>query len=433
MRYTTHRRSVMTDWAAAAVGVAGIGASFTQIGDPGLLGMAPILASVLAWSLHRVGARSAAGIVLVAGCVVGAVVGAFTPEAEQSAIAEVMWLTVGSILGAFLLPFRTYVFTAASVIFLESAGSWQNPEIPPRATLYVSGFLVTLNTLAAIALRFVEQQDQHVEAREAALRKALAEARQRAEDLARARMSLSETRGQLVHVGRLASLGEIAAEVSHELNNPLTTVLMSSEVLHDELLARAPELARVAAEVHAAAKACAAVTGRVLWYGRRKGPQMAPVSLSTVVEHALAITRAPLQKGHSTVDVQLDQDAVLVGDTVQLTQVLVNLLINARSVMPDGGTIRVRAGLDAGTAWATVEDDGPGVPRKIADSIFEPFFSTRTEDGGSGLGLAISRAVIETHGGQLTLETVAPEPARFLIRLPDAVAVDAPLDFAATC
>ena len=421
----------MTDWAAAAVGIAGIGASLTAPGDPGLLGMAPILASVLAWSLHRVGFQCPAGLVLVLGCVTGSIVGAFTPVVDSSVIAEIMWLTVGTILGAFVLPWRVYVGVATVIVGLETVATLQNPEIPRHSALYVSGFLTILAVLGGVALRFIEQSDARAAAREAALQRALAEARQRAEDLARMQVSLRETRSQLVHVGRLASLGEVAAEVAHELNNPLTTVLMSSEVMRDELAATDPELATVSDEILSAAQACKAVTERVLWFGRRRGPKQSPVSLSTVVERALAMTRTPNRKARCTVVVELSQDAVVVGDTVQLTQVLVNLLVNARSVMPRGGTIRLCGGLDGSTAWLTVEDEGPGVPADLATRIFEPFFSTRTADGGSGLGLAISRAVVETHGGHLHLETVKPTPARFRIELPDGVPVDAPLEYAA--
>lgn len=416
----------MTDWAAAAVGLAGVGAALASPGDPGLLGMAPILASVVAWSAHRVRWISVAGLVLVMGCVAGPVVGAFTTVAEQSVVVELMWLVVGVLLGAFVLPLRLYAGVVVAVVLLEAVGTVQNPEIPLLSSLNVTGFLTVLAVLVGLGLREVEQHDARALERQRALERALLEAQQRALDLEQMKVSLRETRSQLVHVGRLATLGEVAAEVAHELNNPLTTVLMSAEALRDELQATDPELAGVADDVLTAARVCAGVTNRVLWFGRQRGPEVASVSVSTVVAHAVAITRAPLRKARCTVSVDIEQDAVIMGDVIQLTQVFVNLLVNAGTVMPRGGQVWVRVGLDDRIAWATVQDDGPGVALEVADRIFEPFFSTRTADGGSGLGLAISRAVIETHGGRLVLETRAPQPARFRVELPDGVAVDAP-------
>ncbi len=117
---------------------------------------------------------------------------------------------------------------------------------------------------------------------------------------------------------------------------------------------------------------------------------------------------------------------MFIGDTVQLTQVFVNLIMNAMSIMSHGGTIRIRGGMDGEMVWATVEDEGPGVSAAHQEDIFAPFFTTRPDQGGSGLGLAISRAVIETHGGCLTLETVRPASARFRIRLPLDVAPEVP-------
>jgi signal transduction histidine kinase len=426
MRETQHRRVVLTDWVAAAVGIAGLGSAGTQIGDPALVGMVPILASLLGWLFNRIGHQVTAGVILFLGCVLGSLVGIVTPEVGHSVVAEVMWLTMGTILGIYLLPLRHYAVFAGGIVILMIVGTIQNPEISVQASLYFCGFLTIIVALGIASIQFVEQQDERVEAREAELRTALESARQRAEDLALARTDLNETRSQLVHLGRLASLGEVAAEVAHELNNPLTTVLMSSEVLRDELRPQHAELAQVAGEVLSAAQACANVTERVLWYGRRQAPLRTPVSLCTVVEHALVITRAPVVKARCSVRVEVDEHTMFIGDTVQLTQVFVNLIINAMSVMAHGGVIHIHGGMDGEMVWATVEDDGPGVPADHKETIFAPFFTTRTDQGGSGLGLAISRAVIETHGGRLTLETVRPAPARFRIDLPLDVAPEVP-------
>lgn len=418
MRETRHRREVFTDWAAVAVSIAAVGSVGIGFGDPLLLGTIPMLAGLLCWLANRGGQQSAAALIMVLGCIAGPLYGVYTPEPEQSVVAEVMWITVGSILGMFLLSFRAYLLLAIGIVTLVSAATLANPKIPFNTTLYFGGFITIIVSFGVAALQFVERQDARAIERENDLRAALESARQRADELAQARSSLNETRTQLVHVGRLASLGEVAAEVSHELNNPLTTVLMSSELLRDELRGSRPGLAALAQEVVAAAQACTNITERVLWYSRRQAPVHTPVALDTVVEHALVITRAPLRKAGCRVVVDVEPDVFFIGDAVQLTQVFVNLIINAKLVMDEGGTIEIKGGAIDEHIWVTIQDQGPGITAELRARVFEPFFSTRSEQGGSGLGLAISRAVVETHGGSLVLETIAPQPARFRIELP---------------
>ena len=138
----------------------------------------------------------------------------------------------------------------------------------------------------------------------------------------------------------------------------------------------------------------------------------------------LELLRPELDRALGVVDLERG-----IGDAVQLTQVFVNLIINAKLVMEEGGTIEIKGGVIDKQIWATNQDQGPGITAELRTRVFEPFFSTRSEKGGSGLGLAISRAVVETHGGSLVLETTAPQPARFRIVLPaqqaDTPALDA--------
>lgn len=432
MREAVQRRVVLTQWTALAVGVAGVGSVLSEFGDPTLVVLPPLIACVVGWLLNREPQRQPiAGLVLVIGCLLGPIYGVATPEAEQSVIAEVMWITVGTILGTFVLSLRVYSAVSCLIILAVTLATVANPRIPLDATLYFSGFLSIITALGLAALKFVETQDERVHQREVKLRAALESAQQRTRELVLARTTLHETRSQLVHLGRLASLGEVASEVAHELNNPLTTVLMSSEVLQEALVRDNPELAPLAREIQVAARACADVTERVLWYGRRKKPIPTPVTLASVVEQARTITHTPLRRARCQLSIDLEPDLVLVGDMVQLTQVFVNLFINAKTVMRNGGSIRVRGERDGDHIYVTVTDEGPGIDTKLAEQIFEPFFTTRPDDGGSGLGLAISRAVIETHGGTLTLESTQPAPACFRIQLPAPRASTTPIRQAA--
>lgn len=423
MRHSIHRRFVITRWATAAVGAAGVGATIVQLGDSLLLGLVPLAAAVLARLVHRPESPVPAGLVLVLGCALGPVVGAFLPIGGLAMVSAIMWLTVAVLLGGFVLPLRAYVPLVTVILLLVLVANSIHPHLPMPAVLYVNGFLTVVAGATAWSLRFVEARDRQMEDRQEALERALEQARKRATELEQTRICLSETRSQLVHMGRLAALGEVSAEVAHELNNHLTTVLMSAEQLHDAL-SEGP-LGPVAADVWDAAQGCSSVTERVLWFARRESGRAEPVRLSVVLARMEALVRASLARAGATLRLEQVHDAVVPGDQVQLTQVLVNLVLNAGSVMPAGGQVRVRLERVGSTARITVEDEGPGVPPELAERIFAPFFSTRTEDGGTGLGLAISRTVVEAHGGWITLQTLRPIPARFCVELPGAAAVEA--------
>jgi len=448
MRSTTYRRQVMVEWLAAAVLATAVGAALANRSADAWLTMVPMVAAALAWVLGRMRYVTLAGLVLAVGSALPPVVGVYTPGPEMSGFLELIWFTIALLLGAFVLPLRVYLGCSTTVLLLVAGGMYRNPHIhlPDAASVLV--FLSVLVVFAVTTLRFVERRDLESDRRHDALRAALDAAEARAKELASARLDLREARAQLVHLSRLASLGELAAGVAHELNNPLTTVLMSGEVLREELELKEPELAMLAGDVLAAAKACQAVSSSVLRFGRREPAERAPVSLSTLLRHTQQLTVTPLRHANTRLVVHLEADAVVLGDGVQLTQVLVNLVLNAANVMePDGGQVAVHAGLRGQEAWVRVSDTGPGVPASLRDRIFEPFYSTRIDDGGTGLGLSISRAVAESHGGTLSLvdsprlfgdafdeDSLLPSDlgATFELRLPDAVSVDAPMELAAT-
>ena len=442
MKSTPHRRQVMVEWLAAAVLVTAVGAGLANRWSAVWLTMVPIVGAGLAWMLVRLRYKGLAGALLVFGTALPPIVGVYTPWPEMSGFLELIWLTMAVLLGAFVLPLRLYLGASGLMLMLLAGGMWHNPNIEMSNGGSVLVFLTVLVVFAWTTLRFVERRDRESAQRHAALQDAVSSAEARARELASAQVDLREARAQLVHLSRLASLGELAAGVAHELNNPLTTVLMSGEVLLEELEAREPDLAPLASDVLTAAKACQAVSSSVLRFGRRASTQHAPVSLSTLLRGVRRLTHTPLCHANTRLVVHLEEDGVLLGDDVQLTQVLVNLVLNAANVMqPRGGQVDIYAGLRGSEAWIRVSDTGPGVPLALRERIFEPFYSTRIDDGGTGLGLSISRAVAESHGGTLVLldgphlvadsfeeDSLMPtrQGASFELRLPDAVAVAPP-------
>ncbi|MGB5681438.1 MAG: HAMP domain-containing sensor histidine kinase, partial [Polyangiales bacterium] len=117
------------------------------------------------------------------------------------------------------------------------------------------------------------------------------------------------------------------------------------------------------------------------------------------------------------IDLDLSADRPAMATPDGLTQVLVNLLNNARQACPRGATVYVRTRLDNGTVRVEVDDEGPGIPEELRERVFEPFFTTKPDGQGTGLGLSLSRQIVERFGGSLTHEPRAPRGSRFTVTL----------------
>jgi signal transduction histidine kinase len=146
----------------------------------------------------------------------------------------------------------------------------------------------------------------------------------------------------------------------------------------------------------------------------------APVELRTISVTGVVRTAAELAKLETEgckIDLNLAVDAPAMASPDGLTQVLVNLLNNARQACPSGSTVSVRTRLDNGSIHIDVDDEGPGIPEELSDRVFEPFFTTKPDGQGTGLGLSVSRQIIERFGGSLTYRPRGSGGSRFTISL----------------
>jgi signal transduction histidine kinase len=220
------------------------------------------------------------------------------------------------------------------------------------------------------------------------------------------------------HQERLAVVGEVAAVVAHELNNPLAAISMFVQMLQSELSPESPF--REHADVIARnAETCKRAIRGLLDFASPAAPEEGEVDLHALlreVGHFLAPLR---QRAKLDIAYELEaKDPVVIGDEIQLRQVFVNLVLNAIQAAGGAGRrIRVAtAEADGGRAiTADVEDDGPGVPPEIRERIFDAFFTTKRPGRGTGLGLPISRRIAEAHGG--SLELVHAEAGRTVFRV----------------
>lgn len=239
-------------------------------------------------------------------------------------------------------------------------------------------------------------------------------------ELDRATGRLEELRAQLLRADRLATVGELAATVLHELNNPLTAVTAFSEAL-----ARAPDLpARLREDVEGIrgqAERCASVATKLLRLGRREPPSRRPTDLVRLVDDALELERYSLRKASVTVTRSFEPGLPAVqADPLQLQQVFLNLICNALHAMEGrgAGRLEVEVRREGDRLVARFADDGCGIAPGDLGRIFDPFFTTKPTSKGTGLGLSISRGIVVDHGGELTVESRSGAGATFTVALP---------------
>lgn len=229
---------------------------------------------------------------------------------------------------------------------------------------------------------------------------------------------LISARMMLERSERLASLGTLAAGIAHEINNPLTGIMLHTSLAMDETSEQGKaDLERIASE----AQRCATIARRLLAFSRSDDSRTAPLSLTRVLLEAVELSRAHEAVKHVKVEMP-ENDATVVVDQQQMIQVLVNLLINAGQAMKGNGTIRCSIASVDGKAILQVSDEGKGMTPEEMARAFDPFYTTKED--GTGLGLAVSYGIIDGHGGSITLESTRGVGTTVSITLPESSPVE---------
>ncbi len=234
-----------------------------------------------------------------------------------------------------------------------------------------------------------------------------------------------EAQAQLQQSEKLALIGELMLGLAHEIKTPLSVIMGRLDCLMLELDEQATGgLGEDLDVLRGQAGRMRALLDNILNLARPEPPRLRPLELAEPVEQVLAVTRKTLEKAAVTVRARVAPGLRIQGDPLQLQQVLLNLVINARDAMPGGGRIEIGARREGRAATAGIQlwiaDSGPGIATDKLEQIFSPFYSTKVQAGGTGLGLAICRRILALHGGRISARNGSRRGAVFTLCFPPA-------------
>ena len=227
-----------------------------------------------------------------------------------------------------------------------------------------------------------------------------------------------ELETQLRHADRLAKIGQLAAGIAHELNNPLGDILGFAQLASN--LPDLPEQVYLDLEkILKSSLYAREIVRKLMLFSRQMPPRETNIQLNRLVEEWMYFLESRCAKGGVKVIKELDPNLPEVkGDPSQLSQVFVNLTVNAIQAMPKGGKLHVRTCALDGGVRLVVEDTGVGMDEETLKQIFMPFFTTKDVDQGTGLGLAVVYGIIKSHKGNISAESKIGKGTRFIIDLP---------------
>ncbi|PYO84431.1 MAG: two-component sensor histidine kinase [Gemmatimonadetes bacterium] len=264
----------------------------------------------------------------------------------------------------------------------------------------------------------------HLEASRKATIHIMGDLRETTAEMQRREQELREKQEQLVQAGKLATLGELTTGVAHELNNPLNNTALFVGNAIDLIELGATDSRRAVRELlHAMEQVRKAteIISHLRTFGRAAPASREPISLRQVIERALFLLQEQFRVREVEVTIDLGpEELVVVGNPIQLEQVFINLLTNARDAVADAPrkAIRISGAVVARAVEVAVADTGHGIPPELERRIFDPFFTTKEVGKGMGLGLSITYGIIKEHGGTISVVSPPGEGAAFLIHLP---------------
>ncbi len=240
---------------------------------------------------------------------------------------------------------------------------------------------------------------------------------------------------KVMETGRLASIGELAAGIAHEINNPVAIMVeeagwiddLLGEPLSQETLG---EMARAVQQIRTQGERCKTITHKLLSFARKTDPTVRPLDLNHLVDEVVSVTGQKARYGNVVIDTRLADDLpAIYASPSEMQQVLLNLVNNAVDAIPQaGGRVTVATEAGDGVVVLKVADDGDGIPAANLGRIFDPFFTTKPVGHGTGLGLSICYGIVDKLGGNITVDSEVGVGTTFTVTLttapPDEAAVE---------
>lgn len=248
-----------------------------------------------------------------------------------------------------------------------------------------------------------------------AQRRLTARYREAAASLEKANRELRDSQEHVRRADRLSALGEIAAGLAHEIQNPLAGIKGALDIVASRASAGSPEAEFAQIGTTELARLDTLVR-EFLMYARPHDPALRPTPIHDVVERVVALLRPQAEKKRVTLLVEETSNVTLIVDPEQMTQVILNVVLNAIQASPSGGSVRIREAVEADWAQIEIIDEGSGIAPEHLSRIFDPFFTTKAR--GTGLGLATSQRIVTAHRGTITAVPGSPSGSIFRIRVP---------------
>jgi PAS domain S-box-containing protein len=237
----------------------------------------------------------------------------------------------------------------------------------------------------------------------------------------RMRKELEETRMQLMQAEKIASIGRLAAGIAHEINNPLSGILIYADILMREAVSQNPQWCEDLQEIINQTMRSKEIVSRLLEFSRQSVDQKHSYDINSVIRRSAALlsNQALFHDIEFHFDFQTDIPS-MIGDPGQLQQVFINFIINSGTAINGKGKITVTSRFDPSSEEVILEfaDSGPGIPDGIISKVFEPFFTTKGPGEGTGLGLYVAYGIIQQHGGTISVRNIPSGGALFTVLLP---------------
>jgi two-component system C4-dicarboxylate transport sensor histidine kinase DctB len=344
------------------------------------------------------------------------------PEASRAGFGEYVSKPVGR-LGWQLMMFpsqlritRTAVFsTLAAALLLAIAGSsyWAVHQRRRRLEERIAS--------RKVLQRAAEELDRKIALRTQELLEANQRLKTKYAKLKETEHLLRSTQNELVQAGKLAMLGQMAAGVTHELNQPLAAIrAFADNALTFLQRGQNEQVGQNLTHISGASARMGTIISQLKGFARKSHETVATMDLAQAIHASALLLESDFRRQNAQLDIDIREATPVVGDMVRTEQVLINLLRNALDAVDDAPVKKVRVLLqrEGSQAVVYIRDSGLGIPEQVAQHLFEPFFTTKPSGKGLGLGLAISSSIVQAMNGQLTAHNHAEGGAEFVVRLP---------------